>query len=374
MKVLYFPSYPHRDASSRHRVYIYKKYLEQLGNIITISPPSSEFLFNIFYKFVIGRPDREPRKSLYRIIRYLYYLKIFCKRIFIIILKSKKFDIIVVHRSLIPPGIGFLERLLIKHNSNVVYDFDDALFEFPQNKKNMPLLLGKIKCIIAGNSFLKNYAVQYNNNVYLLPTCVEVSKCYPKSRQKTGNIVIGWIGNPVNLRHLNIVRVPLGNILERYDKVRIKIVCDGQPYIIDPKFDDRIESVPWSLEQEIELIDSFDIGIMPLTADRYSEGKCGFKLIQYMAMKKAVVCTPLGINAKIVEHGIEGFHALDEWGWERHIEELIINKLKREEIGRKGRRKVEKEYSVEGNVHKLDSILRRCNADLVENLQKVGVS
>ncbi|MBI9089246.1 MAG: glycosyltransferase family 4 protein [Desulfobacterium sp.] len=280
------------------------------------------------------------------------------KRFVVISLRSSNYDVIFIHRSLVPNGIGYLERLLQKYNHNILFDFDDAIFEFPRNKKNMPVFLRQAKHIISGSPFLKRYAIQFNTNVHEIPTCLKLSDLKNKVQQKNTDIVLGWIGSPMNLKHLKLVSKSIKKIMLKYNTVQFKIICDGQAYSIDNRINHRIEGIQWTLDKEIDLIDTIDIGIMPLYEDNYSKGKCGFKLIQYMSMGKAVICSPVGINANIVEHNINGFHASNDEEWELYLDKLISNTTKRNDMGKYGRQKVEKLFSLDVCLKKIDLILK----------------
>jgi glycosyltransferase involved in cell wall biosynthesis len=88
------------------------------------------------------------------------------------------------------------------------------------------------------------------------------------------------------------------------------------------------------------------IGVMPLTDDAWSRGKCAFKLLQYMAAALPCVASPVGANTEAVMDGINGFHATDTDGWERSLERLIVSPDLRASFGAKGRSHVEERYSL----------------------------
>ena len=65
----------------------------------------------------------------------------------------------------------------------------------------------------------------------------------------------------------------------------------------------------------MQILKTAHVGIMPLPDKEWERGKCGFKLIQYMASKLSVVASPVGVNVDIVNHGNNGYLASspDEW-------------------------------------------------------------
>ena len=92
-----------------------------------------------------------------------------------------------------------------------------------------------------------------------------------------------------------------------------------------------------------------DIGIMPITEDPWAMGKCGFKALQYMSLEMPALVSPVGVNAEIVDHGINGYHCSSNREWLTQLEYLIVHKDVREAMGRNGREKVIKHYSVLSN-------------------------
>ena len=123
------------------------------------------------------------------------------------------------------------------------------------------------------------------------------------------------------------------------------IISDKRPESFSPQF----EFVPWNVRTEIEDLLQIDIGIMPLTDDPWSQGKCGFKAIQYLALGIPAVISPVGVNRAILTHGVEGYWARTNDEWERFVTQLVNDKKLRNEMGRRGREKIERQYSVTSN-------------------------
>lgn len=108
-----------------------------------------------------------------------------------------------------------------------------------------------------------------------------------------------------------------------------------------------MESIAWSEQTEAASIASFDIGIMPLVDEPFERGKCGYKLIQYMACGLPVVASPVGVNCQIVEHGVNGFLAETPAEWEDALRTLAADPGLRMRMGRAGRQKVEAQYAIQ---------------------------
>ena len=147
----------------------------------------------------------------------------------------------------------------------------------------------------------------------------------------------------------------LERLYQRYPHFQLKIVCD--------RFIDGIH-VPvikkkWSAETEEADLKSFDIGVMPLTDDLWSRGKCGLKILQYFSVGIPAVCTPVGINRDIVHDTVNGFWAQDEKQWENRLLTLIQEEQLRREMGVEGRKTVENLYTVEVNAPRVLGILKK---------------
>ena len=121
----------------------------------------------------------------------------------------------------------------------------------------------------------------------------------------------------------------------------------------------NIIGIPWLLQQEIEALNSFDIGIMPMPDDAWTNGKCGFKAILYMSMAIPTICSPVGVNKEIINDGVNGFFAQTEKDWVDRIALLIEDPQLRERIGFTGRKTVEEKYSVKVNASKFLSVIQR---------------
>jgi hypothetical protein len=116
-------------------------------------------------------------------------------------------------------------------------------------------------------------------------------------------------------------------------------------------------SIPWTEQTEAASIASFDIGIMPLLDGAFERGKCGYKLIQYMACGLPVVASPVGVNRQIVEHGVNGFLAETPEQWEQALQTLLADAGLRQRMGQAGRLKVEQHYCIQANVSWLAKLL-----------------
>jgi hypothetical protein len=224
-------------------------------------------------------------------------------------------DLVYLERELLVSLAPRLEKLAIKLAPRAIFDFDDALYL--RHPKAIAAICARATRVIAGNETLAAFARQHTDRVSVVPTPVETDRFTPGTRD--GKTVV-WTGSAENLKYLDAIRPRI--------KAPLRVVCNRKP-----PFD--CEFVPWSPATEVEALRTAAVGIMPLPDDDWTRGKCGFKLLQYMACGLPVVASPVGVNAEIV--GDAGVVTED---WERGIERALGMD------GAAARARVEERYSV----------------------------
>ncbi|MBM4307571.1 MAG: glycosyltransferase family 4 protein [Deltaproteobacteria bacterium] len=316
----------------------------------------------------------EVNSCRYRVLQYLPYLKKhgldvtlhFYQRTWVDKLKFYNtlgdHDILYIHRKLFSP----LEFWYIRNKANkIIYDFDDALMYRSSGSGNphsfsrrlkFAYMMKRIDFVIAGNQFLKSETLRYNPHVEVIPTSIDLSRYNLKERfHRDGPITIGWLGSSSTLKYLQDLSPVFEDLFKIFPNTRLKIVCDD--FFDLPNM--PVIKKRWSLEEEVEDLKSFDIGVMPLTHDLWSQGKCGLKILQYYSVGLAVVCSPVGVNKDIVKDRENGFWAQNQDEWKYGLAELIKNEASRRTLGDKGRTTVEGSYSLEVNAPRLLDILRK---------------
>ena len=278
-------------------------------------------------------------------------------RRFILLFKIRRTDYIFIHREASMVGPPVFEWIIAKIlRKKYIYDFDDAIWlpNYSQSNEKFHKLkaYGKIKRIIkwadsvtAGNKFLKKYAEQYNKNVRILPTTIDLVNLHNICTiQNDTDINIGWTGTHTTLEYLTEI-IPILQELEK-DYQFTFIVISNQKPDIELK---SLRYIPWNKETEIQDLSKINIGIMPLKDDQWAEGKCGFKGLQYMALEIPSILSPVGVNEEIVTHNINGILCSSAQEWKEALTKLITNKEFREELGKKGRQVISERYSTAAN-------------------------
>ncbi len=297
----------------------------------------------------------------------LALLAAYCRRLRVL-RRANRFDLVIVYGELLPLWPGWLERWLLQ--VPFLYDCDDAFhLKYRQGPLRwlLPLLGAKIdhimaaaKAITAGNSELVVHARRFNANVTLLPSVVDTEHCRPSLAQRAAPpdqpFTVGWIGSPSTAPYLQHLVAPLEHLALELP-VRLLVVGGPAPAISGLEVTEH----PWTLDQELPLIQQFDVGVMPLPDTPWTRGKCAYKLIQCMACGIPVIASPVGANVDAVPPTC-GFFADGSEQWLSAFRQLATNPALREQMGAAARLWVEERYSLRNALPVLESVIREAVA------------
>jgi glycosyltransferase involved in cell wall biosynthesis len=349
MKLLALTKYGDRAASVRQRLLQFRPFLTESNITIECHP----LLDNEYLK----RTLQGRRPPLLRIGRS--YLDRLVSLLFL-----RNFDVLWVQYELFPYVLGVAEKLAFVSSKPIVCDFDDAIFHQYDahanplvrrllGRKLEPLLRGASLCI-CGNAYLKSYADQFCPRTEIVPTVLDTTVYVPGGVGQRP-LTIGWIGSPSTWTFVQ----PLIPLLQRLaDEMGLVIRVVGAGAGRANPAGSRFQFLEWSEESEIASIQGMDIGVMPLPDEPWARGKCGYKLIQYMACGVPVVASPVGVNSDIVDEGVNGFLARTESEWEAAIRRLAASPELRATLGARGREKVVNAYSLQVHGPRLAALLR----------------
>jgi glycosyltransferase involved in cell wall biosynthesis len=344
-KVLIVCIYPkNKVPGQRFRFEQYLDFLSQSGFEITFSNLLSEEDYSYYYR----------KGSYFK--KFRLVLKSWWKR-FRQLNTVGNYDLIFIFREAFFLGNSYFEKQFAK-KSKVIFDYDDAiwitseisknnkLFHFLKNPNKTAKIIKTSKLIFAGNDYLANYAKQFNQNVRIVPTTIDTDKYLPSRNFKKEKICIGWSGSFSTIVHFETCLTALKKIKEKYrSKVYFKVIGSSDYYNKELE----IQGLAWESETEIEDLKEIDIGIMPLPNDEWAKGKCGLKGLQYMALGIPTIMSPVGVNNKIINDGVNGFLAGDVDEWVKKMSLLIESEELRRSMGEKGRETVVLHFSVEAN-------------------------
>ncbi len=337
-KVLSFTKYDRKGASSRLRSIQYFEGLYKNGIEIT-----HKALFDDSYLVKLYSGQKVLKSYIF--LRYL--------RRFISLFSVWKYDVIWIEKELFPWLPFNIERVLAKLGVKYIVDYDDAIFhnyDLHRKKIVRSLLSSKIpsvmkhaKVVTVCNEYLKDKAVVSGaSDIRIIPTVVDLDR-YDTSKNiedTSSTLKIGWIGSPSTEKYL----IDLLHVFETLAlKIDMKILIVGGKTFHSSNV--PYEHLEWSQEKEVKLIKSFDIGIMPLSDSSWERGKCGYKLIQYMACSKPVVASAVGMNCEIIQDGENGYLVDNDEEWIEAFMKLNDEK-RRNTFAKEARALVEKKYSL----------------------------
>lgn len=361
--ILFLENFPFENAGYQQRSFKWSEFLKKNGNKVQIAT-----IIEDKKKYDTIRENRGQN----------YFLILALIKRFSQIIKARKFSSVIVRRELLfqnDYGNLFLEKMLLKLNKNVILDFDDDLSASKRQPKEVTNFYGKLMLengdkfnntlkiyskFITGSDYLKNRVNKQAKDkiIETIPTCVNThlysKKNYAYTIPTDRKIKIGWIGSNQNLKYLDLIIHPLNKLYEEYN-IQLTVISGKEYAHSDAKFE--ISNLRWSLKSQYNAISNFDIGIMPLIENEISNGKCSFKLIQYMASGVISVGSDIGSNNELIQHGVNGF-LTENKNWYSILKHAIESWHKFPEISKAAVVRINDEYSFESNRHKFINLIK----------------
>lgn len=351
MKIIALTKYGSLGASSRMR---FEQYIQRFN------PAELDvFVEPLINDSILQRRYDSGRYGVVALIRA------YAKRV-IAMLTISKYDLVWIEKEALPWFPLWLENFLLM-NCKYVLDFDDATFhDYDQHRfKIVRLVFGnridglmkRSALVVAGNSYLADRALNSGaKDVHVIPTVVDIDRYkaldrkIEASRDKLPCIV--WIGSPSTVKYIYLIKNALTNLAKKHDFV-LKVIGGGPLEITGV----NISHVDWSHDTEINNLLTSDIGIMPLDDSYWERGKCGYKIIQYMACGLPTVASAVGANVEILNSHSVGFLVSSQQEWEVALDRLLTDQKLRASIGKQARERVEESYCIQETEHDMKKLL-----------------
>jgi glycosyltransferase involved in cell wall biosynthesis len=327
LKIGFLPLYRIQYPSSRYRVFQFLDPLALQG----------------FKRTLIEAPQRNWWKRLAYLPRLLHL--------------ARSQDVLYVQKRIFPEAVLKLVRRI---NPHIIYDLDDAVYLRPALQPRVDAILRAATIVVAGNEYLAAYARKFNERVVIIPSVVDTDLYLPPSGARhpgDDRVIIGWIGSDPNRGDLSPMRQVFDWLGEHHGERAVLRIVSDRPLEMETRL--RQEFIPWTLASSRAELQKFDIGIMPLEDSEWNRSKCGFKLIQYMAVGAAAVASPVGVNQEIVRDKETGYLAQITEEWTDSLASLIEDRTLRLRMGRSGRERVERCYSLKAVLPSLTDVLKR---------------
>jgi glycosyltransferase involved in cell wall biosynthesis len=337
-RILLLSRYGPLGASSRLRSLQYLPHLRECGLEIDVEPLFDDDYLQRIYAG--RRPSWMRVASSYadRLLRLLHV---------------DAYDIVWVEKELFPWLPAFVDLLLARRAPKLVLDFDDAIFHRYEGHRSafvrrilgrkIDALMGAADLVLVGNDYLAARAASAGaRRVELLPTVVDTRRYQALVRPAERPFTVGWIGTPRTAAYLKPIEKALHEVAAETGAHFVIVGAGTQALPGLP----NVEHCPWSEASEASDLQRVDVGLMPLPDEPFERGKCGYKLVQYMASGKSVVASPVGVNTEIVEPGLNGFLASSTEEWRESLLLLASDPGLCARQGAAGRRKAEQHYSL----------------------------
>ena len=256
--------------------------------------------------------------------------------------RAVSFDGVFLHKKVLNILDAFYLR---RYSRKVIYNFDDAVMYSDKNpehdsRSHLVRFRRSVKLadmVVPGSSYLADHASKFNANVKILPIGLRVGDYEVGNSRKIDNrIRLVWIGSKSTLSYLASIKPALEEIGSRFDNVVLRIICDDFFDLQNMPVEKHI----WSNETRAVDLAVSDIGLAPLPSNRFTEGKCSFKVLEYACVCLPVVASPVGTNSEYVRDGITGLHASQPGEWIDGITKLVENRELRRRMGQAGREQV----------------------------------
>ncbi|MGB2807980.1 MAG: glycosyltransferase family 4 protein [Sedimentisphaerales bacterium] len=271
--------------------------------------------------------------------------------------RSREADMVWISRGFVE-GYETFERLLKRPR---ILDVDDAVWlRGPFGRFTVPDVARAMDAVTAGNSYLAEYFGKYCKEVHVVPTAIDLDRftLRPESvNESSEKFVIGWTGSSSNFKYLDTIESVLARFMQEYDGVELILIADRawEHRLLPPE---KVRFVRWSVEEEVRVLHSMSVGLMPLADDKWTRGKCAFKMLQYMAVGLPVIVSPVGMNRDVMEKADIGLAASSPDEWYEALVSLYKDRSLGVKLGLEGRKVIEQFYNADIVARELADIFK----------------
>jgi glycosyltransferase involved in cell wall biosynthesis len=259
------------------------------------------------------------------------------------------FHAVIIQRKFLGPADATLLR---RHARQIFYDIDDALMFHNREvgwvsrwrtRRRFLATARIIDQVVAGNEYLAELFRAQGCRATIVPTVIDASRYQVKAHGATPAPRLVWIGSHSTLPYLQSFLPAIEQAVREIPNLRLLTIADVTVFSNTI----TVEHEPWTEAGEAAALCRGDIGIAPSPSDPWTMGKCGFKILQYMAAGLPVIASPIGANAQIVLDGETGFLPRGPADWPAAIAQLANDAALRASMGTAARCRVQNVYSLE---------------------------
>jgi glycosyltransferase involved in cell wall biosynthesis len=271
-------------------------------------------------------------------------------------LAARLADVVWIERHLLS-SYSLLEKRLPRPR---ILDVDDAIWLSHPFVRHFA---GDMDLVVAGNSFIAEWFQPLGCSIHIAPTAIDTQRFCPAAPSHPSSpsgerFVVGWSGTQSNLKYVYDIEAALARFLALRLNSELRILCNDRPVFrsIPP---DRWTFHRWSPAEEVAVMQTFDVGLMPLRDGEWERGKCSLKMLQYMACGIPVCVSPVGTNLEVAAKGIVGYLPANESQWCDALDAIYCDRASGRILGANGRRVAEEHYSVTRIARDLAAAIRQ---------------
>jgi glycosyltransferase involved in cell wall biosynthesis len=339
------------SPGQRSSIELWEKVLEPAGIFMDHSSFETERLREVIYlPGHYGRKTVELTRAYGRRLRSLKQVD--------------DYDAVLIYREAALLGPELVERLAARRKP-LIYQLDDPLYVPYRSPWSGWLsylkFFGKVsriaamsRVVIVNSSYHRDYVSRVNGNVWQIPSVVDADVYRPKPRtQGNGKVCVGWSGSATTVGNLQLIEASLRDIAQRRD-VQIQLVgVDAPPF---PDID--LTALPWHAETEVDDLRQLDVGLAPAPVTEWNKRKFFMKIVQYMALGIPPICSPIGSNPEVIDHGRTGFLADTREEWVEAMERLITDASLRAEMSERAANVAHEKYTLQANADRIVDAFR----------------
>jgi glycosyltransferase involved in cell wall biosynthesis len=270
------------------------------------------------------------------------------------------YDLLFLHKTSL--AVAGLPEVLRRYRATPsVFDFDDAIYlgahGHPSTLRDRAFhqAVDSATAVIAGNRHLAAQTKAPSKTI-TIPSVVDTDRYTPGQAKPAEELVVGWMGTASNFPYLRAAIPMVLAALEQLPRARLRIVSNGTlpEYLSHP----LVEQWRWTEGGEVKALQSFHLGLMPVPDTEQTRGKCGFKMLQYMACGVPVLASAIGANVDIFDDSHAG-RLVNGSGWKAPLLELASDPALRASMGRSGREHAIAHYSVTSVIERYVALFNR---------------
>jgi glycosyltransferase involved in cell wall biosynthesis len=340
------------SPGQRSSIELWEKVLEPAGITLEHSAFETERLREVIYE-----PGRPVAKATELARAYAQRLRSLGS--------LDEYDAVLVYREAAMVGPELIERWVARRGKPIIYQLDDPLyipyrsphsgwFSYLKFFGKVRRIIGLSRVVIVNSRHHREYAERFNGNVWQVPSVVDADIYRREPRPaRNGPVCIGWSGSATTVGNLAMIEAPMRELGHRSD-VRVQVIgATESPFPGVPTTVRR-----WHADTEVQDLRELDVGLLPAPVTEWNKRKFYLKLVQYMALGIPAVCSPLGSNPDVVEHGKTGFLAESPGDWIRYLELLVEDNGLRAELSERAAEVAHEKYTLQANAEKIVAAFR----------------